>query len=70
MINLFRKHPKENGYSGYLSHFAFAFAVSLRLSIVSTYFLIHAIFPFIPVPKSLNLEETIDFMVDKNQEIL
>jgi hypothetical protein len=37
MINLFRKHPKENGYSGYLSHFAFAFAVSLRLSIVSTY---------------------------------
>ena len=59
----FTQHPAEAGET-YLEHMRYALSVSLRLSlyaiyltICSTTFIIHAVFPFVPVPKKFNLEE-------------
>ena len=70
MINLFTKHPKENGHSGYFSHLAFAIAIALRLLISSTAFALHSFLPFIPLPKFLNLEMTIQYLIKKNLDTL
>ena len=70
MHNLFTKHPKENGHPGYFSHFSFSFLIGARLAASSLFFMMHSIFPFIPVPKFLNLEKTTQFLVKKNTETL
>ncbi len=70
MYNLFTKHAKENGYEGYFSHLAFAFSISLRMTVVSTVFAVHAFLPFIPIPKFLNLEMTIQYLIKKNLDTL
>ena len=68
--NLFTKLPRENGHSGYFSHFLFSFSIGSRLVASSLFFIVHSIFPFIPVPKFLNLEKTTQFLVKKNTETL
>jgi len=70
MISLFTKHPKENGHSGYFSHFYFAFSISARCAISAMAFFMHALLPFIPLPKFLNLEMTIQYLIKKNLDTL
>jgi hypothetical protein len=69
MINLFNKHPKESKFSGYFSHMKFAVSISLQLLASSVVFIAHAVFPFIKIPKFLNLEGNISFLIDKNNEL-
>tara|TARA_R110000824_G_scaffold247300_2_gene436389 strand:- start:261 stop:476 length:216 start_codon:yes stop_codon:yes gene_type:complete len=70
MSNLFTKHAKENGHAGYFSHFAFAFPMSIRMSMAACAFALHSILPFIPLPKFLNLEMTIQYLIKKNLDTL
>jgi hypothetical protein len=70
MNSPFTKHPKENGHSGFFSHFVFAASISFRTAIASFTFLVHALFPFIPLPKFLNLEMTIQYLIRKNLDTL
>jgi len=70
MYNPFTKHPKENGYSGYFSHFAFAFSIAIRMLVTSSAFMLHSFLPFIPLPKFLNLEMTIQYLIKKNLDTL
>tara|TARA_Y100001963_G_scaffold66431_1_gene92587 strand:+ start:605 stop:826 length:222 start_codon:yes stop_codon:yes gene_type:complete len=67
MGNLFTKHPKENSNETWWEHFQFAFSVGIRLIFTSIIFIIHGIFPFISIPKWLNLEESIRFLEQENK---
>jgi len=51
------RHLKENNET-YLSHLLFAAKMSIHLFVRSVFFMFHAIFPFIDVPDSLNLNNT------------
>ena len=70
MHNPFTKHAKENGHSGFFSHFLFAVSISARTAIASLTFFMHAFFPFVPTPKFLNLEMTIQYLIRKNLDTL
>lgn len=70
MYNPFTKHPKQNGHSGYFSHFIFATSIALHTAMTSVAFLIHAALPFVPTPKFLNLEMTIQYLIRKNLDTL
>ena len=69
MRSLLNKHPRSNGFSGYFEHARFALAISGRLMMSTCLFLIHAILPFVPVPKFLNLEATIDYLKKSNEKL-
>jgi len=62
------KHLKERKIT-YLQHFIFAMRVSLKLTFASTAFFIHALFPFIEMPYSLNLESISLYLLEKNNEL-
>ena len=70
MINIFTKHAKENGHNGYFSHMRFAFSIGCRLLVTSGVFMLHAILPFVPMPHSLSLEKTTQFLIIKNHGTL
>ena len=70
MYDLFTKHAKENGHDGYFSHLFFAFPISARMMIASLAFAVHSFLPFIPIPKFLNLEMTIQYLIKKNLDTL
>jgi|TARA_R100000008_G_C3446877_1_gene97339 hypothetical protein len=55
MKNPFTKHPHERGRT-YWHHLSFATRVGLAMLASSLVFLVHAVFPFVPIPKQLNLE--------------
>tara|TARA_Y100000401_G_C8257359_1_gene191449 strand:+ start:351 stop:566 length:216 start_codon:yes stop_codon:yes gene_type:complete len=70
MNNLFTKHAKENGHSGYFSHMWFALTIGCRLLVTSGFFMLHALLPFVPMPNSLSLEKTTQFLIVKNHGTL
>ena len=51
------KHLEENNET-YLSHLMFGGKISVHLFMRSFLFLFHAFFPFIEIPKTLNLNAT------------
>lgn len=51
------KHLKENNET-YWSHFKFASGLGLKLLQRGIFFVIHGIFPFLPVPKKYNIDST------------
>jgi len=59
------KHLKENNET-YVSHLRFAVTIGLSLMLRAVVFVLHGIFPMIPVPRSLNLEETMTRVVEWN----
>jgi hypothetical protein len=65
---LFCKHPNENGKT-WLQHMLFAVKISVKLSISSTLFFLHAFMPFIPMPDSYNLQAMSDYLLKKNEEV-
>ena len=71
MYNPFTKHPKDNDGETWWEHFKFTLGVGIRLIFTSLIFIVHGIFPFISIPKWLNLEESIRFLAreNKNREI-
>ena len=49
-------HLRENG-ENYLSHAFFACKISIYLSIVSVFFMIHGLLPFIKIPSAFNIDQ-------------
>ena len=66
MYNPFTKHPREAVGETWLQHCIFAVGVGIRLIFTSFIFIIHGVFPFIAIPKWLNLEESIRFLDKEN----
>ena len=48
------KHLSENNET-YISHMLFASKIAVYLSVSSTFFLVHSIFPFVKIPDIFNL---------------
>ena len=67
MRNLFKKHPQETVGETWGQHCYFAVGVGIRLIFTSLIFILHGIFPFISIPKWLNLEESIRFLEKENE---
>jgi len=62
------KHLIEKNKT-YLQHFVFATRVSIKLSLSSTAFFVHALFPFIKIPCELNLEFMASYLFERNNEL-
>ena len=67
MHNPFTKHPRENANETWWEHCQFTLSVGIRLIFTSLIFILHGIFPFISIPKWLNLEESIRFLKKENE---
>ena len=68
MYNLFTEHPKENGMKSWWAHCKSACLIGFRLYFTSWFFIIHGIFPFIPIPKKLNLTDSACYLLKENEE--
>ena len=67
MYNPFTKHPREAVGETWGQHCYFAIGVGIRLIFTSLIFIVHGVFPFISIPKWLNLEESIKFLDKENK---
>mgnify|MGYP001594072654 CR=1 FL=1 len=68
MYNPFTKHPRECVDETWGQHCYFGVGVGIRLIFTSLIFIVHGIFPFISIPKWLNLEESIRFLNIENDD--
>jgi Family of unknown function (DUF6356) len=66
--NPFTVHPLSKGQT-YLEHLLTASTIGLRLLISAFAFILHSIFPFVPIPQPLNLEALALFLLQENQFI-
>ena len=66
MYNPFTKHPREAVGESWWEHCQFAVNVGIRLIFASIIFIVHGIFPFIEIPRWLNLEDSITFLDKEN----
>jgi hypothetical protein len=66
MLNI--NHLKEVGQN-YFQHLLFAVWICIRLGITMTLLLIHALLPFIQMPKALDVGKTSDFLFDRDYDI-
>ena len=69
MYNPFTKHPNSVGES-WFQHFKFSAKIGIRLWVSSLYFLIHATFPFIKIPKWVNLTDSALYLLNENKKRL
>lgn len=67
-MNPFVKHPQQQGIN-YREHLEFAMGIACRLSCVVIAFSVHAVFPFIGISRSLDLEATAGFILERNKWI-
>jgi hypothetical protein len=67
-MNPFTQHPIEQGIS-YIEHADFALSIAGRLLVSVIAFFTHAIFPFISIEKSHDLEAMIDYLQQRNRWI-
>ena len=67
-MNPFTQHTQQQGVT-YLQHLSFATGIAWRLSSSVIAFAAHAIFPFIDIDKTLDLEATVDFLQERNNWI-
>ena len=67
-MNPFTRHTQQQGVT-YLQHLDFAAGIAWRLSSSVIAFLVHAIFPFIDIDKTLDLEATVDYLQERNRWI-
>ena len=68
MLNLFTKHPRENADETWWKHCKFACGIGLRLYLTSFIFIIHGIFPFIKIPKWVNLTDSALYLLQENEK--
>jgi hypothetical protein len=67
-MNPFTQHTQQQDVS-YFEHFCFAMGIAWRLSGSVFAFAAHAIFPFIDIDATLDLEATADFLQKRNHWI-
>ena len=68
MHNPFTKHPKENANESWWTHCKFAWGIGFRLYLTSFIFIIHGIFPFIRIPKWVNLTDSAMYLLRENEK--
>ena len=68
MYNPFTKHPIEHANESWWTHCKFACSIGLRLYLTSFIFIIHGIFPFIPIPKWVNLTDSANYLLKENEK--
>ena len=68
MNNPFTKHPKEAVGETWLEHYLFTIKVANYSFIVAIVFIIHGIFPFLKIPKFLNLEAFKEWLDKANSD--
>ncbi len=64
-MNPFTQHTRQQGVT-YLEHLFFAAGIAWRLACSVFAFATHAIFPFIDIDTTLDLEATVDFLEERN----
>ena len=69
MLNCFNSHPHNNFKGTCLEHLTFTFKIGVRLVFSGIIFIIHGIFPFIPIPKRVNFSESIKFLTKVNDHL-
>lgn len=67
-MNPFTEHPQQQGIS-YTEHMIFAMGIAQRLFHSVIAFTLHAIFPFVDIKQALDLEETANFIQERNEWI-
>ena len=67
-MTIFTEHPQQQGVT-YFEHWAFAFGIAWRLLRSVLAFSIHALLPFITIDRSLDLEATSSFLLERNDFI-
>ena len=65
-FNPFTRHPKKCVNETWFQHCKFTIHLGLRLIVTALIFIVHGLFPFIPIPRWLNLEESIRFLEEEN----
>ena len=68
MYNPFTKHPRECVDETWWKHCKSACFIGLRLYISSWFFFLHGIFPFIPIPKWVNLTDSASYLLKENEK--
>ena len=68
MHNPFTKHPIECVNETWGQHCYFAVGVGIRLIFTSLIFIVHGIFPFIPIPKWVNLTDSALYLLKENEK--
>lgn len=68
LIRAFLAHPHNQGVS-YFVHLQFAMGIAIQLGLSVFFFTLHAIFPFIDIPRSLDLEASTHFLQQQNNWI-
>ena len=66
--NPFTKHPKQNADETWWEHLKFATHIGFRLFFTSFYFIVHGIFPFIKIPKWINISCTAKYLLNENKK--
>ena len=67
-MNPFTQHTQQQSVT-YLQHLFFATGIAWRLSSTVIAFSVHAIFPFIEIDKTLDLEATASYLQKRNDWI-
>ena len=68
MKNPFTEHPKRCVNETWSQHCRFTLHVAARLIVTAVVFVLHGLFPFISIPRWLNLEDTIKFLKEENDD--
>tara|TARA_B100000287_G_scaffold316439_1_gene300042 strand:- start:846 stop:1079 length:234 start_codon:yes stop_codon:yes gene_type:complete len=66
MHNPFTKHPRESVGESWWEHCKFSCGIGIRLLLTSLYFITHGMFPFIELTKKYNLEDSSQWLYNKN----
>jgi len=67
-MNPFTRHPRQQGVT-YGEHLRFALGIAWRLSKSVTAFGVHAVLPFVAIPRELDLEATAVYLLRRNRWI-
>ena len=67
-MKIFNAHLQKRGIS-YMDHLIFAMRIAVRLFNSVVAFASHAILPFIPISRSLDLEATTSYLQEQNEWI-
>lgn len=67
-MNPFTQHTQQQGIT-YFEHWYFTMGIAVRLSSSVIAFAAHALFPFIDIDATLDLEATADFLQKRNDWI-
>ena len=67
-MNPFTEHTRQQGVT-YFDHCFFALGIAWRLMNSVLAFVLHAVFPFIGIERRYDLEETMDFLDERNRWI-